>query len=105
MTKKTATTTLNSHQCCVLDLPCCRPPADMTREEAQIQAVTDKMVEWFAAASFAPPPPEVQQYMHVAVSNLLSHVDLVPKGVGAAIVAGYTPWLVTVEPKHEEAKS
>lgn len=91
-------TTLNSHQCCALDLPCCKPPAGMTREEAQIQSVTNKMVEWFTAASFATPPPEVQQYMHVAVSSLLSHVDLVPKGVGAAIVAGYSPFLVKTDP-------
>lgn len=95
-----STVILNGRTCCLLDLPCCIPPPGMTREEAQIQAVTEVMTAVFNSQYFAP-VHEAQQGMHAAVAALLSHVDLVPKGVGTAVLASYGKWLVKVEPTHE----
>lgn len=78
----------NGIQCCALDLPCCKPPGSQVKAVAKVVRMAIDL------------PPE--QVTCVA-ECLLEQFDLVPKGVGKAIVEGYRHWLVTETPGHEDA--
>jgi len=79
------TTTLNGRTCCVLDLPCCRPPEGISAADAQAEVLSSVIMDAC---------PEVLKPLALKISKeLLSHVDLVPKGLGKAIVEAYRPWM------------
>jgi hypothetical protein len=83
---------LNGRVCCVLDLPCCVPPPGVTREDAQV-AILSRVIRDAC-------PDVLSDGNSVSIATvILSHVDFVPKGVGKAIVDGYSKWLSTEEPK------
>lgn len=81
---------LNGRVCCVLDLPCCIPPPGVAAENAQT-AILAKVIQDAC-------PDLLSDENAVTISEtILTHVDLVPKGVGKAIVEGYSKWLSTTQ--------
>lgn len=78
-------TSLNGHQCCALDLPCCIPPPGVDPAKAQESTIAKVMQKRCPSLSDADAGE--------LANEMLSHFDLVPKGVGKAIVAGYAPWM------------
>jgi len=82
--------TLNGKQCCALDLPCCIIPPGVASEDAQA-ATLGKVIQGLH-------PDLSEEYALTVSRGLLSHFDLVPKGVGKAIVNGYRPWLTKTAP-------
>lgn len=83
--------TLNGRVCCVLGLTCCIPPQGVTVEQAQ-ESQLAYIIR--AASRFEVSRDDAQ----VAAKAILEHVDLVPKGVGLAIVQGYARWLIPADP-------
>lgn len=82
--------TLNGRVCCVLGLTCCIPPQGMAVEQAQ-EAQLAHIIR--AASRFEISRDDAQ----IAAKAILEHVDLVPKGVGSAIVQGYARWLIPAD--------
>jgi hypothetical protein len=86
----TGTDALNGRACCLLDLSCCIPPAGSTTAQmqettmAQIirEALVDAGYEGLSVSDCA-----------AAARGILRYVDLVPKGVGAAIAKGYSRFM------------
>jgi len=73
----------NGQQCCALDLPCCKPPGNP-------RGAVAKMVHDCSVLGY--------EQSFVVADAILAEYDLVPKGVGTAIVKGYAPWMVTESP-------
>lgn len=73
----------NGHVCCLLAV-CCPPDNDDRRS----QALFEEMNEAFEAdATFG----DDDSFLRWAASWIVKNFDLVPKGVGRAIVEGYAP--------------
>lgn len=68
--------TLNGVACCVLNLPCCKPPDSPTQALARLIM---KKVTWD------------ENSCRDAAEAVLAEYDLVPKGVGEAIGQAYYP--------------
>lgn len=76
---------LNGHQCCALDLPCCIPPPGVNPADAQAVTIA-KVIQKTCQ--------ELSDSEALKLSRaLLENFDLVPPGVGKAIVAGYAKWM------------
>lgn len=85
----------NGRVCCPLDLPCCHPPAGSSSRETRVRDLAHFLRRSALTVSAGAVGDEI---CHQQAVSLLQHFDLVPKGLGAAIVAAYSPWLTGENP-------
>lgn len=76
---------MNGHVCCILGV-CCVPPE---KRDEQVQALADEIEKSLGPDATKTDTTTGNAY---AVAQLvLDNFDLVPKGLGEAVVAAYTP--------------
>lgn len=87
---------LNGRACCLLGLSCCIPPSGSTVAEMQVDTMAFLIRQGLLDAGYE---GVSLKDCAAAARTVLHHVDLVPKGVGAAIVAGYDRFMSAAPPK------
>jgi len=93
-------------RCCILDLPCCRPPG------TQVDAVMLKMAHGILGDTYMPRRLKIEdiremdwyQTVRAGVEELLSEYGLVPRSVASAIRDGYAEFMQSTSSKSKEHK-
>lgn len=93
----------NGHPC----LPCCCAVGVCCRTvEGQTKALAQLMREHGAKVSENKAAGDVTGDLYDSIAAEITHyVDLVPKGVGAAIIKGFEPYFMEMHVKHTKGVS